>query len=245
MFEFQNECLIFLQSLVAKLLERCPLQYPVVRYLVCLDPRYMVAKPEQAIQRMTHLLEKLMNLKQKSADDCDAIIRQYKTFISEVDRHLKEKFSAFKHTEDELDTFLFTYLGKKQRYEELLAVVMLLLTLSHGQAQVEGGFSTNKDVVSTNLAAETLIAFCRVYDDIQDLGLPMEQCVTSEMLKECKFAHSRYQIHMEEKKETVESEREKKRKAIAEELNQAERKKRKLESMLSDLEKKLINWPLM
>ena len=36
---------------------------------------------------------------------------------------------------------------------------------------------------------------------------------------------------------SVETEREKKRKAIGEELNQAERKKRKLESMLADLEK--------
>ena len=54
-FQFQNECLIFLQSFVA----RCPLQYLVGRHLVCLDPRYMVAKPEQAIQRMTQLLEKL------------------------------------------------------------------------------------------------------------------------------------------------------------------------------------------
>ena len=52
-FEFQNEFLIFLQSLVAKLLGRCPLQYPVVKYVVCLNPRYMVSKPEQAIQRMT------------------------------------------------------------------------------------------------------------------------------------------------------------------------------------------------
>ena len=110
-----------------------------------------------------------MNLKQK-----DAIIRQYKTFIAEVDRHLKEEFSAFKHTEDELDTFLFTYLGKKQRYKELWAVLKLLFTLSHDQAWVERGFSTNKDVVSTNMAAETLIAFHRFYDGIQHLGLLME-----------------------------------------------------------------------
>ena len=101
-----------------------------------------------------------------------------KKIIAEVDRHIKEEFSAFKHTEDELDTFLFTYLGKKQRYEELWPVVNLLLTLSHGQAQVERAFSTNKDIVSTNMAAETLIAFHGVYDGIQD------QSVTSEMLME-------------------------------------------------------------
>ena len=88
------------------------------------------------------------------------------------------------------------------------------------------------------MAAETLIAFPGVYDGIQDLGVPMEHCVTSEMLKECKFAHSRYQIHMKEKKkESKETEKEKKGKTIGKELNQAERKKRKLESMLADLEK--------
>ena len=56
------------------------------------------------------------------------------------------------------------------------------------------------------------------------------------MLKEYKFAHSRYQIHMEvKKKESVEAEREKKRKAKGEELKKAERKKNKLESVLADL----------
>ena len=87
------------------------------------------------------------------------------------------------------------------------------------------------------MAAEILIAFHRVYHGFQVLDLPMEQCVTSEMLKECMFAHSRYQIYMEEKKESVETERAKKRKALGEELSQAERKKRKLESMLADVEK--------
>ena len=38
-FEYQNECQVFLQSLTVKLLERCPLQYPVVRNIVCLDPK--------------------------------------------------------------------------------------------------------------------------------------------------------------------------------------------------------------
>ena len=55
-------------------LERCPLQYPVVRYLVCLDPRIMVRNPDQAIRKMTQLLEKVMTLKQRSADNYDTIL---------------------------------------------------------------------------------------------------------------------------------------------------------------------------
>ena len=44
-----------------------------------------------------------------------------------------------------------------------------------------------RDVVSTNMAAETLIAFHIVYDGIQDLGLPMEQFVASEITAGTRF----------------------------------------------------------
>ena len=197
-FEYQNECQVFLQSLTVKLLERCPLQYPVVRNIVCLDPKYMAAHPDQAMDKMRQLLEKLMNLKQRSADDCDTILRQYKTFIGEVERHAREEFSAFNSIEDELDTFLFTHLGKKPRFEELWSLVKLLLMLLHGQSQVERGFFINKDITSTNMHAETFITFCRVHDGIQSLGLPMEQCVTAEMLRQCQFPCSHYQFHLDE-----------------------------------------------
>ena len=159
---------------------------------MCLDLKYMATHPDQAMNKMRQLLEKLMNLKQRSADDCDTILRQYKTFISEVGRHAREEFSAFNNIEDKLDTFLFTHLGKKSRFEELWSPVKLLLMFSHGQSQVEREFSNNKDITSTNMGAETLIAFYRVHDGIQSLGLPMEQCVTAEMLRQCKFVYSHY-----------------------------------------------------
>ena len=132
------------------------------------------------MDKMRQLLEKLMNLKQRSADDFDTILRQYKTFIGEVGRHAREEFYAFSNIEDELDTFLVTHLGKKPRFEELWSHVKLLLTLLHGQSQVERGFPISKGITSTNMGAETLIAFHRVYYGIQSLGVPMEQCVTAE-----------------------------------------------------------------
>ena len=234
-FEYQNECQVFLQSLTVKLLERCPLQCPVMRNIVCLDPKYMAAHPDQAMDKISQLLKNLMNLKQRSADDCDTILRQYKTFIREVGRHAREEFSAFYNIEDELNTFLFTHLGKKPKFEELGSLVKLLITLSHGQSQVERGFSINKDITSTYIVVKTLIAFCRVHDGIQGLGLPMEQCITAEMLRQCKFAHSHYQFHLDEmKRESEETDRE--RKAVKEELEQTEKKK-KLDSAVTDLER--------
>ena len=52
-----NYCLVFLQSLATKPLERYPLQYPVVRYLLSLDLRFMVSNPNWAIRKMTLLLK--------------------------------------------------------------------------------------------------------------------------------------------------------------------------------------------
>ena len=76
------------------------------------------------------------------------------------------------------------------------------------------------------MAEESVVAYRQVYDGIQSLGVPMEQCITSEMLKHCKSALNRYKIHMEDKKKlNKESEKERKRKAIGEELNQSPRKK--------------------
>ena len=102
----------------------------------------MAAKPEQATNKMTQLLEKLLNLRQRRAEDCDAIIRQYKTFLGEIKKHSQQSFAEFKHTEEGVDTFLFFYLGNIPRYQEMWELVKLLLTLSHGQAQVGRGFST-------------------------------------------------------------------------------------------------------
>ena len=133
--EFQSQCLIFQQTLNTKLLERCPLQYPDVRCLTCLDPRYMAAKPEQATNKMTQLLEKLLNFRQRRAEDCDAIIRQCKTFLGEIKKHSQQSFAEFKHTEEGVDTFLFSYLGNIPRYQEMWELVKLLLTLSHSQVK--------------------------------------------------------------------------------------------------------------
>ena len=91
-FEYQNERQMFLQSLTVTFLEMCPLQYPVVRNIVCLDPKYMAAHPDQALDKMRQLLEKLRNLKQRSAHDCDTILREYKTFIREVENMQERSF---------------------------------------------------------------------------------------------------------------------------------------------------------
>ena len=56
---------------------------------MCLDPRYMQTNSEEAIKKSKELLEKLVSLKHRITDDCDNIIRKYKTLLGEIERHSK------------------------------------------------------------------------------------------------------------------------------------------------------------
>ena len=44
------------------------------------------------------------------------------------------------------------------KYSNVSFVIKLFLTLSHGQASVERGFSNNKSILKTNMSAETVIS---------------------------------------------------------------------------------------
>jgi len=45
---FKKECVLFLQKVASKLIERSLLKYPIVRYLKSLKPTHMAIKPEEA-----------------------------------------------------------------------------------------------------------------------------------------------------------------------------------------------------
>ena len=43
--------------------------------------------------------------------------------------------------------------------------------LSHGNAQVESGFSVNSDLLVENLPKKSLVARCGLYDGIRTVGI--------------------------------------------------------------------------
>ena len=88
--DFQNECITFCQKLACKLTERCPLQYPVVRYLTSLDPEFMVKDPEAAVKCFSKLLETLINGKVKNAEKCDMLLIQYKSWLTYVTKKTRK-----------------------------------------------------------------------------------------------------------------------------------------------------------
>ena len=64
-----------------------------------------------------------------------------KKFVSEINKFQHEKFAGFKFGKDRLDAFFYDVLNTQKTYEDLWTIVKFLLTLYHGQAAVERGFS--------------------------------------------------------------------------------------------------------
>ena len=236
--QFQSECLSFMKELTAKLQQRSPLKYPIVRYLVSLDPRYMATKPSAAAEQFEKLLQKLYELRLQTAENCDIILQQYKQFVDEVQKYHKEQFLGFRIAEDPLDSLLYSHVGDaKPQYAALWDTIKMLLILSHGQSGVERGFSQNKDIMGTNMQHETLVSYRLVYDGLQHLDVPVTDCVNPEMLNHCKHAHSRYKLHLDDqKKAAAETTRATKRKAVQDDLDTERKKKTSLEKCVSNLE---------
>lgn len=225
--EFQNECVEFLQKLASKLLERCPLQYPVVRYLVSLDPAFIANKPDTAISYFSSLLQKLISCKIREPDACDIILQQYKAWLSEVKRYQKEEFANYNplSADKGLDVFFYEYIGDKPQYKELFGTVKDLLILSHGQSSIERGFSDNKDILSDNMNPETLVAFRRAHDGLKSEKKQIYECVTKNLLEHCSHAYHRYRSHLGEKKAQEEAtEKDRRKKELTEELSKARKK---------------------
>ena len=85
-----------------------------------------------------------------SPEEVDQSLMEYSTFRDEVSRH---HFSSC----DRLDHYYFQ-ICNLDNVPALKKVLKIVLTLSHGQAEVERGFSVNKEVTVENLLEENLVA---------------------------------------------------------------------------------------
>ena len=67
---------------------------------------------------------------------------------------------------DRLDDFFFTKLDVEKKYPELskVIIIIIILTLSHGRADTERGFSQNKTMLQQNIKEDS-ISSKRIIED--------------------------------------------------------------------------------
>lgn len=235
---FQNDCMKFLSAIAAKLLEKCPLKYSLIQCLLCVIPKNLASTPTEATTRFERVLRILLNGKWRSADQCDEILTQYKAFVIEVRQNHLAEFLNFDMTKERLDEFYWKYM-KDQKYVKLWDVLLMIFTLSHGQATVERGFSVNSEMLSVNMAEKTTVACRFVYDTIKGNADHFSELpFTPRLKRNVRAARMRYQLYLEDQRKlTADEEKSSKRKAMEDDIHAAESKRKILKESVESMRK--------
>ena len=169
--KFRNDCRDIVIKLLLKLSERCPLKYSLLRNATSLSPANIAANVDEFSIRFGSLADRLYALNKIMASTADNAKVQYDSFVKFVNLHHKAEFLKFDLTKDRLDTFLRFYLSGKKEYEDLWSICIIVFILSHGQSNIERGFSVNKEILVENLSTSSLIAQRLVYDYLKSEGI--------------------------------------------------------------------------
>ena len=202
-----------------------------------MDPRLVVSNPDNATQMFQQVLQILIENKWKTAEEADTMLAQYRKFVFDAKKYHTERFSYFKSRENRLDSFLSEILQMQVEYQDLWLPMQLFLTLSHGQATVERGFSVNKEVLIPNLQEVSLQAIRLVHSSVLAQNIKVADFIITEaLLSSCSHASNRYNMYLMEKKEEKEkTEKGRKRKALEEDLIAAKKEKLELERVSKKL----------
>ena len=188
-----------------------------------------------------------MNGNWRSAGECDELLSKYKAFLVQMKQDHAVDFRDFTPDSRRLDTFLGNYMHDRIQFDKLWDIFKMLLTILHGQASVERGYSVNKDMVIENLHEKTVVALRTVHGSISTLEdhftkLPL----TPAMKRHVMSARMRYGQYLDEqKKESLNEQQRKKRKGVQLSIREAERKKSKVDTSINILGKEaddLAKW---
>lgn len=227
---FKTQCRTILKDFVIKLLEKSPLKYSFVKGISCLNPD-ITLQQKLAETRLISALEYLAEKNIFSTSTCNKIASEFQqlTFLTAT----KEKLKTFDRKEIRLDHFWISLLEVYgfDKYKNLLDFIKIVMTLSHGNAFMERGFSINKDCVVENQKEKSLIAQRVICDAIDAMNYPLHEFVVDKELIKCaRLSNKLYKDELEKEKAKREKEQDNKRnkKIIAIELKELEDKKQKI-----------------
>lgn len=168
--------------------------------------------------------------------DCDNCIFAFSQFIDEA--IIDGSLSSFNKQIDRLDEFYFSRLGSKSNTEILWRVIKSLLILSHGQANVERGFSINKQVEAQNLQEKSIVAKRIIIDHISSIGGIEKVVISSQLLMSASSARHQYELYLDEEKKKKEGKQQTlKRKTEMDAIEELKKKRSALEKDIAALNK--------
>ena len=171
----------------------------------------MHQEPDRAKKLLKCLLNLLVNNKRLNEKECDKIIDEYNEFINYGNINGIFKPQLLKETKKPLDEFFSLHMSVKDTFAKLWSVCKIILVLSHGQSNVESGFSINKEMVRCNMDESTVITSRIIKDSIHSFGGIKNVPINKALISEYKASHFRYKMDRKNKinedNETVEKKR--------------------------------------
>ena len=235
---FKKECLLLLISVVAKIIEKCPLKSSTVKNCSSPKPHKMALEKNLVKARFKLLLDKLLDLRQLTSSHCHKAQSQLSEFLDTTVKVHETDFTSFDKKLSRLDTFYFSDI-EVSKFPELAYVMKLIFTLSHGQAAVERGFIVNRYLLANNVKEKSIVSQRIIYDYMKANDFSAESIpITNMLLLSVKTSRQQQNVDLDErKKKKEESVNSRKRKTLQEEIEEVERKKSALEKLCDSLQK--------
>ena len=116
--------------------------FPVGSAITCnanvFSPTKMISEPSENLDiTARNLLRRLLNLKMLTTTSGGKSLSEFKDFLRDHVKKYNDKFATFNEKDYRLDEFFFSAVIV-QNYENLAFILKIVLTISHGQAAVEG-----------------------------------------------------------------------------------------------------------
>lgn len=188
MLEFRQNCQSAMKQYVLKLLKRSPLTYPLTEAVTCLDPGVIAADVKLANKRLDKLLFILTDKNHISGSTGDIVSKEFRELTALPT--VLEAVKSYSRSDKRVDNFWRDIL--KEKYKNFLMIVRLVCCLSHGNANVERGFSVNLECLFENMHEDSIVAKRQVYDAIQNQGGLATYVVPKALVLNARNAHARW-----------------------------------------------------
>ena len=196
--DFKKEVYKFVKATLKKIFERSPIGSVVVRNSNIFNPIVMANTTEVLRSQFKVLLTHFIKLKIMPASDGDKSMSQFSDFIGHELKLNDDKFRNFDRNKVRLDDFFFNIIGV-QKYDKFAFIIKVILTVSHGQAAIERGFSLNKTILDVNMKKESIVARKIIRDHMLTNSIqPHTIDINNAMIVSFKAARQKYQLYLEE-----------------------------------------------
>ena len=155
---FKKEAKQFVSTLCNHILSKNPLTSYFAHTAHCLNPISLVEILDTCEKGVHSLLQKLVDGKLITSLFADEAKRELHKFLSDAVPINKTLFHNYDVKSFNLDGFYMAYLKDSLHYKSFVHVLEIVLTLIHGQANVECRFSLNKELVVKNMSETSLIS---------------------------------------------------------------------------------------